>query len=166
MTAEDIPRIGYDLHFLLSSNLIHHCNQKHWTVMKWASYVLICHHSSSIIGASVTWISPSTCRSVLLPVPACWTRYCGTWKGGRAAGSLKDDWRSVLGVGHLSARELLERGPSSSSIGPRWQVPPECTAAVQAYCTSPALEVPTCLPTTTREISSRERGDYGREMTR
>jgi hypothetical protein len=46
---------------------------------------------------------------------------------------------------------------------------PGSTAAMKAYCTSPALEVPACTarnPTpTTRETSGREKGKYGREMS-
>jgi hypothetical protein len=45
--------------------------------------------------------------------------------------------------------------------------------SLQAYCMSPALEVPTCTtrtlppptPSTMWETSSRERGNYGREMS-
>jgi hypothetical protein len=47
---------------------------------------------------------------------------------------------------------------------------PASTAAMQTYCTSPALELPACtarsppMPTTTGETSSRERRNCGREM--
>jgi hypothetical protein len=32
----------------------------------------------------------------------------GTWKGARIPGTLKDEWRMALGMGHLSSRELHE----------------------------------------------------------
>jgi hypothetical protein len=53
---------------------------------------------------------------------------------------------------------------SSSSTRPEGCRPPGSTSAIQAYWSSPALEVPACTarsltPTTTRETPSREKGE-------
>jgi len=65
---QHIHRIGFDLHVPLSASSIHCCHLKHMNFYT-SSYVILFHHSSSIIGTRVPSLCSNTCRSVLLSVP-------------------------------------------------------------------------------------------------
>jgi hypothetical protein len=74
-------------------------------------------------------------------------------------------------AGHVTSTfcKLFVTQSSSSSIGSRWLVPPEvlqpCRLIVRARLWKSSLAPPGASTPTTWETSSREKGNYGREMT-